>query len=70
MTKRPLFEKRHYEAIARVLRESTPVDYDHNDTAIRMHEAIVDHILDMFDADSASFDAVRFARACRESSAE
>jgi hypothetical protein len=60
-----LFAKRHYEAIAAVLRNARPLSVAGNRELCQWDETCRD-FADMLEKDSPKFDIIRFMKACRE----
>ena len=60
-TKRPMFQTRHYEAIAGVMARLERAGQPNYDTAL---ERIENYLADMLEEDNANFDHTRFYVAC------
>mgnify|MGYP001601656280 FL=1 len=58
--KQPMFQKRHYDAIASVLRNVKQQQY----TDLYAVDNVVRRLANLFDADNVHFDRGRFEQAC------
>jgi len=60
-----MFAKRHYEAIAQVMRKAEPsIVNDANRDHVQWMEMVRD-LAELFERDNPRFDIIRFVKACR-----
>lgn len=62
---KPMFQKRHYEAIASVLFQAIPQHTD-DDSSRWQREHIIELLAQMFRADNPDFKSGRFRLACQD----
>ena len=66
-----MFAKRHYEAIARVMREAHPgLSLSDKNPAVWQWSETVKDLAEMFERDNPRFDIVRFMKASRPQEVE
>lgn len=63
VTRKPLFEKRHYEAVAEVMNRSAPSMDDYHTALIYWHLTL-ERLERLFEKDNPNFNCTKFREAC------